>query len=215
MQNLSLEGAMGIDKAVRRRKEHNRPIPQSTFKPSLFRQPSLAEGRLRPSSYRKHLGGNESPSSPFPVSNPAGAGGSSIFKFGSVNDGNGVFWSPRHAGGGGPLGAILEEEGPAAGAQGEDGGAEEEAREEVEQDLSLLLGDTAAAADGQRRQAGVELTSLSSAPSTPTPRPGVRSHQQQQCDQQSAPGSSEECRLVLGTGQVGANIRGHALVDLI
>jgi hypothetical protein len=53
VQNLSLEGAIGIDKSVQFRKEQNKFIPHHTFRPSLFRQPSLAEGRLKPSSYRK------------------------------------------------------------------------------------------------------------------------------------------------------------------
>ncbi len=52
-QNLSLEGAIGIDKCMRTKNEERRPIPLHTFHPSLFRQPSLAEGRLKPSSYRK------------------------------------------------------------------------------------------------------------------------------------------------------------------
>ncbi|RYG62289.1 hypothetical protein EON64_18030, partial [archaeon] len=31
------------------------PVPQDSFKPKLYRQPSLAEGALRPAPYRHHL----------------------------------------------------------------------------------------------------------------------------------------------------------------
>jgi hypothetical protein len=48
-----LEGAIGIDKTLQFRKENHKFVPHHTFQPTLFRQPSLAEGRLKPSSYRK------------------------------------------------------------------------------------------------------------------------------------------------------------------
>ncbi len=54
MQNLSLERAIEIDKAVNERAEKGLTIPHDTFSQTLFRQPALAEGRLRPAPYRSH-----------------------------------------------------------------------------------------------------------------------------------------------------------------
>ncbi len=53
-QTLSLEGANAIDQSAAERKEAGEPIPHDKFKPILFRQPSLAEGKLKPAAYRKY-----------------------------------------------------------------------------------------------------------------------------------------------------------------
>eukprot|EP01031_Cornospumella_fuschlensis_P049512 gene49512-60623_t len=54
-QQLSLERAKEIDRAMLIRGAEGLPVPQDSFKPKLYRQPSLAEGALRPAPYRHHL----------------------------------------------------------------------------------------------------------------------------------------------------------------
>jgi hypothetical protein len=54
IKNLSLERAIEIDKAVRQRAENDETVPHDTFSATLFRQPAMAEGRLKPASYRTH-----------------------------------------------------------------------------------------------------------------------------------------------------------------
>jgi hypothetical protein len=50
---LSLESAIDIDAKVAQQTAAGFDAPINTFQPALFRQPSLAEGRLKPQSYRK------------------------------------------------------------------------------------------------------------------------------------------------------------------
>ena len=49
--HLSLEGAIDLDRETYDRRMEGYP-PHNSFKPKLFRQPSLAEGTLRPGPYR-------------------------------------------------------------------------------------------------------------------------------------------------------------------
>lgn len=56
-----MERAIEIDKAVSERAANQQTTPHDTFKRTLFRQPSLAEGKLTPAAYRL---GEESPSLP-------------------------------------------------------------------------------------------------------------------------------------------------------
>ena len=49
---LSLDSAIDIDRLVATRKAARRQVPHSTFSPTLFRQPSLSEGPLKPALYR-------------------------------------------------------------------------------------------------------------------------------------------------------------------
>lgn len=100
---------MGIDKAVRRRVDSSKSTPHDSFSSSLFRQPSLAEGRLRPSSYRKCSQIVKSDSTADSC-DPFGAGG---------NDED--------------ASAAVETAGEAC---GEDDG---DSRDEIEQDVSTLL----------------------------------------------------------------------------
>eukprot|EP00981_Chlorochromonas_danica_P012618 scaffold5218_cov150-Ochromonas_danica.AAC.10 len=52
-RQLSLERAKEIDRAMQQRAVHGLPTPQNTFRPFIYRQPSLTEGPLAPSLYRR------------------------------------------------------------------------------------------------------------------------------------------------------------------
>lgn len=52
MQTLSLEGAMDIDQSVRSAAARGERIPHDDFSSTLFRQPALNEGKLKPALYR-------------------------------------------------------------------------------------------------------------------------------------------------------------------
>ena len=54
---------MDLDRETANRIDASLPVPQNTFKPSLFRQPSLAEGPIRPKAYRSRVGSKSSSSS--------------------------------------------------------------------------------------------------------------------------------------------------------
>ena len=54
---------MDLDRETANRIDAGLPVPQNTFKPSLFRQPSLAEGPIRPKAYRSRVGSKSSSSS--------------------------------------------------------------------------------------------------------------------------------------------------------
>jgi hypothetical protein len=49
-----LERAKEIDRAILIRSQQQLPIPMNSFKQTLYRQPSLAEGALKPAPYRHH-----------------------------------------------------------------------------------------------------------------------------------------------------------------
>ena len=55
--NLSLDSATDLDRETAHRIAAGLHVPQNSFKPSLFRQPSLAEGPIRPKAYRSGGGG--------------------------------------------------------------------------------------------------------------------------------------------------------------
>lgn len=63
-QNLSLDSAVDLDRETAHRIGAGLPVPQNTFKPSLFRQPSLAEGPIRPKAYRSRGGRSSKTSTP-------------------------------------------------------------------------------------------------------------------------------------------------------
>ena len=60
---------MDLDRETANRIDGGLPVPQNTFKPSLFRQPSLAEGPIRPKAYRSRVG-SKSPSSSSKANTP-------------------------------------------------------------------------------------------------------------------------------------------------
>jgi len=49
---LSVEKAIELDAAIALKKLQHESTPEESFSPTLFRQPSLVEGRLRPAAYR-------------------------------------------------------------------------------------------------------------------------------------------------------------------
>ena len=51
--HLSLDFSKEIDMRTKERKHNNRSTPLDTFSPSLYRQPSLVEGRVYPEAYRR------------------------------------------------------------------------------------------------------------------------------------------------------------------
>ncbi len=73
-QLLSLEEAVQIDKNVEQQVQNSGDAhPQDVFTDTLFRQPSLVEGPLKPEAYRNHTFGSPSP----PRSSYGGGGGDS------------------------------------------------------------------------------------------------------------------------------------------
>lgn len=64
--SLSLESAMDLDRRTEARRANRQPIPHDSFQKQMFRQPSLAEGRLKPMPYRRQKMGDSGTS--FPVS---------------------------------------------------------------------------------------------------------------------------------------------------
>ena len=73
-QLLSLEEAVQIDKSVEQQVQNSgNAHPQDGFTDTLFRQPSLVEGPLKPEAYRNHTFGSPSP----PRSSYGGGGGDS------------------------------------------------------------------------------------------------------------------------------------------
>jgi hypothetical protein len=56
--SLSLESAMDLDRSEAYHRRHGQPVPHASFQKTMFRQPSLAEGRLKPMPYRRQQSTN-------------------------------------------------------------------------------------------------------------------------------------------------------------
>jgi hypothetical protein len=64
---LSLESSIDLDEASNRRRQSGKRTANDTFQETMFRQPSLAEGRVSPLPYRKpRQSFDEGPPSPMP-----------------------------------------------------------------------------------------------------------------------------------------------------